>query len=91
MKDPIGVSGCRWGFQLWESRAAFGNERCPGILSRKGFVMPVWMEVLLNVIGYAGFVGVATFNRSAEEPPQARGENVSPWTEQCYPSPHKRR
>ena len=53
--------------------------------------MPAWMEVLLNVIGYAGFVGVATFNRSAEEPPQARGENVSPWTEQCYPSPHKRR
>ncbi len=39
--------------------------------------MPVWMEVLLNVIGYAGFVGVATFNRSAEEAPQARGENVS--------------
>ena len=27
--------------------------------------MPVWMEVLVNVIGYAGFVGVATFNRSA--------------------------
>jgi hypothetical protein len=34
--------------------------------------MPVWMEVLLNIIGYAGFIGVATFNRSAEEPPQAR-------------------
>ena len=48
-----------------------------GILSRKRFVMPVWMEVLLNIIGYAGFVGVATFNRSAEEPPQARGEKVS--------------
>ena len=39
--------------------------------------MPVWMDVLLNIIGYAGFVGVATFNRSAEEPPQARGEKVS--------------
>ena len=39
--------------------------------------MPVWMEVLINVIGYAGFVGVATFNRSAEETPQTRGENVS--------------
>jgi hypothetical protein len=29
--------------------------------------MPVWIEVLLNVIGYAGFVGVATFNKSAEQ------------------------
>jgi hypothetical protein len=28
--------------------------------------MPVWMEVLINVVGYAGFVGVATFNRSVE-------------------------
>lgn len=29
--------------------------------------MPVWMEVLINVLGYAGFVGVATFNRSSEK------------------------
>lgn len=29
--------------------------------------MPVWIEVLLNVIGYAGFVGVATFNTSPDE------------------------
>ena len=29
--------------------------------------MPVWMEVLLNVIGYAGFVGVATLNKSPEQ------------------------
>lgn len=29
--------------------------------------MPVWIEVLLNVIGYAGFVGVATFNKSPEQ------------------------
>lgn len=27
--------------------------------------MPVWMEVLINIVGYAGFVGIATFNRSA--------------------------
>ena len=60
MKDPIGVSGCRWGFSVWESR-----------------VMPVWIEVLLNIIGYAGFVGVATFNRSAEEAPHARGEGIN--------------
>jgi hypothetical protein len=29
--------------------------------------MPVWMEVLINVLGYAGFVGVATFNTSSSE------------------------
>lgn len=29
--------------------------------------MPIWMEVLINVIGYAGFVGVATFNHAGEE------------------------
>lgn len=28
--------------------------------------MPVWMEVLINVIGYAGFVGVATFHKSSD-------------------------
>ena len=26
--------------------------------------MPVWMEVLINIVGYAGFIGIATFNRS---------------------------
>jgi hypothetical protein len=30
--------------------------------------MPVWMEVLLNVIGYAGFIAIATLNRSSGEP-----------------------
>jgi hypothetical protein len=30
------------------------------------------MEVLLNVIGYAGFVGVATFNRSGRAAAGAR-------------------
>lgn len=29
--------------------------------------MPIWMDILLNVIGYAGFVGVATFNHSHGE------------------------
>jgi hypothetical protein len=34
--------------------------------------MPVWMEVLINVVGYAGFVGVATFNRSADAVTEAQ-------------------
>jgi len=36
--------------------------------------MPVWMEVLINVIGYAGFVGVATFNTSSNKIQAADGE-----------------
>ncbi len=30
-------------------------------------VMPVWMEILINVIGYAGFVAIATYHRSSGE------------------------
>ena len=34
--------------------------------------MPVWMEILINVIGYAGFVAIATFHRSAEGASEAQ-------------------
>ena len=30
-------------------------------------VMPVWLEILINVIGYAGFVAIATYHRSPSE------------------------
>jgi hypothetical protein len=44
-----------------------GNEVRPlGFSPQRSLAMPVWMEVLINVIGYAGFVGVATFNRSVD-------------------------
>jgi hypothetical protein len=29
-------------------------------------IMPAWMEILINVIGYAGFVAVATYHRSPD-------------------------
>jgi len=29
--------------------------------------MPPWMELLLNVIGYAGFVGVAMYHKRPDE------------------------
>ena len=29
--------------------------------------MPVWMEILINVIGYAGFIAIATYHRSPSE------------------------
>ena len=29
--------------------------------------LPLWMEILVNVIGYAGFVGIATWHKSSDE------------------------
>jgi hypothetical protein len=29
--------------------------------------MPPWMEILLNVIGYAGFIGIAKYHRPSDE------------------------
>lgn len=30
-------------------------------------VMPAWMEILINVIGYAGFIAIATYHKSPGE------------------------
>lgn len=29
--------------------------------------MPVWMELVINVLGYGGFIAVATCNKSSGE------------------------
>lgn len=29
--------------------------------------MPPWMEILINVIGYAGFIGVAKYHKPSDE------------------------
>ena len=29
--------------------------------------LPAWMEILVNVIGYAGFIGIATWHKSSDE------------------------
>jgi hypothetical protein len=49
-----------------------------GILSDEGFAMPIWIEILLNVIGYAGFIAIATMNPCADEAAahQAPGPNA---------------
>jgi hypothetical protein len=39
--------------------------------------MPVWMEILLNVIGYAGFVVVATFHKPSRHPSQDGSTSIS--------------
>jgi hypothetical protein len=32
--------------------------------------MPVWMEILLNVIGYGGFIAIAMLHKSRRESPE---------------------
>ncbi len=39
--------------------------------------MPVWMEILLNVLGYAGFIAMATLHRSPEKTMEAGADGVS--------------
>jgi hypothetical protein len=29
--------------------------------------MPAWMEILINVIGYAGFIGIAKYHKPPDE------------------------
>jgi hypothetical protein len=39
--------------------------------------MPVWMEILLNVIGYAGFIAIATFHKPSSKPSCDEGKCVN--------------
>jgi hypothetical protein len=33
--------------------------------------MPVWLDILINLVGYGGFIAIATYHRSpGEEPPE---------------------
>jgi hypothetical protein len=43
----------------------------------RGVTMPVWMEILLNVIGYAGFVAIATFHKPSGKLPCDEGKCVN--------------
>jgi hypothetical protein len=29
--------------------------------------VPAWLEILINLIGYAGFIAVATWHKSSDE------------------------
>lgn len=29
--------------------------------------MPIWLEILINIIGYGGFVAIAMYHRSSSE------------------------
>lgn len=79
MKDPVGILGCRRGFSLPEIRfpeSWFDVDPKPVAAARgfrKGAVMPPWMEILLNVLGYAGFVGIAVFHKPSKKNVGDRG------------------
>jgi hypothetical protein len=91
MKAPIGVFGCRWGFSVskrrWQQSRLDPTSRLQGggtnqvpweFSPDEGFAMPIWIEILLNVIGYGGFVAIATMNPCADKAAarQARGPNA---------------
>ncbi|MGH6710638.1 MAG: hypothetical protein ACREEK_16890 [Bradyrhizobium sp.] len=35
-----------------------------GFFPKEGWRMPVWLEVLLNVIAFAGFIGIAKYHKA---------------------------
>ena len=39
--------------------------------------MPVWMEILINVVGYAGFVAIATFHKPSHQQPCGEGSCIN--------------
>jgi hypothetical protein len=60
------------------SRARGTNRILREFSPDEGLAMPIWMEILLNVIGYAGFIAIATMNPCADEAAarQAPGPNA---------------
>lgn len=37
--------------------------------------MPPWMEILINVIGYAGFIGIAKYHKPSGEADHQAGSS----------------
>ena len=83
MKDPVRIFGCGRGFHLpnglrghanrrepcdWaDRRAAQERLSLPEALLTERCVVPAWLEILINLIGYAGFIAVATWHKSSDE------------------------
>jgi hypothetical protein len=42
----------------------FGLIYPSGFFPKEGRRMPAWLEVLLNVIGFAGFIGIAKYHKA---------------------------
>jgi hypothetical protein len=60
MKAPSVSSDVGGVFQLASLRRPFASA------FRKRCAMPVWKEILVDLTGYAGFLVIARFNRSAD-------------------------
>jgi hypothetical protein len=55
--------------------ALMQEQRLPfRIHSPKEALMSVWTEVLINLIGYAGFIGIATFHCPDKELPNSQAD-----------------
>ncbi len=71
MKDPVGIFGWRRGFSVARyARLCRSPERitpCGILYPEGGSLMPPWMEILINVIGYAGFIGIAKYHKPSDE------------------------
>jgi hypothetical protein len=50
---PAGTNWARPGVYIVEAVAQKGDPR-----------MPVWLEILLNVIAFAGFIGIAKYHKA---------------------------
>ena len=81
MKDPVCIFECRRGFHCQRlqpyaiaSHAIGGSDldyagtnTALRVIFGERCVMPAWMEILINVIGYGGFIAIATYHRSPNE------------------------
>jgi hypothetical protein len=47
--------------------AAGTNDDLGDSLPKEVRLMPPWMEILINVIGYAGFIGIAKYHKPSDE------------------------
>ena len=51
--------------EAWLAVDACGNKwRFPGFVPERGALMPPWVELLLNVIAFAGFIAIAKYHKS---------------------------
>jgi hypothetical protein len=48
-------------------RAGAGTNTAPRDSLSRSSRMPPWMEILINVIGYAGFIGVAKYHKPSSD------------------------
>jgi hypothetical protein len=48
----------------WEQEQTMTSRR---IVLHKGYGMPVWLDILINIMGYGGFVAIAMYHRTSSD------------------------